>query len=128
VSEHGYGKRTAIDEYRVFTNRGGKGVKTINVTEKTGHLVGILDVTEKDDLLITCESGITLRTSVGKIREAGRAAQGVTLIRVDEDDAIAAISKIEENDEEISESENGENITPGDENQSVNEQPETDNQ
>ncbi len=101
VSEKGFGKRTAIDEYRI-TNRGGKGVKTINVTEKTGKLIGILDVKEKEDLIVTCKSGITLRTSVADIREAGRATQGVKLIRLDDGDEIAAISKInEEETEEI---------------------------
>jgi DNA gyrase subunit A len=100
VSEKGFGKRTNIDEYRI-TNRGGKGVKTINVTEKTGSLVGILDVTGKEDLVITCKSGITIRTSTADIREAGRATQGVKLIRIDEGDEIAAISKIQEQEEAI---------------------------
>jgi DNA gyrase subunit A len=100
VSEKGFGKRTAIDEYRI-TNRGGKGVKTINVTEKTGSLVGVLYVTEKEDLIITCKSGITIRTGIGDIRAAGRATQGVTLIKLDEGDEIAAISQIEEQDEEV---------------------------
>jgi len=99
VSEKGFGKRTVVDEYRI-TNRGGKGVKTINVTEKTGSLVGILYVTEKEDLIITCKSGITIRTGIQDIREAGRATQGVTLIRLDEGDEIAAISQIEEQEEE----------------------------
>ena len=99
VSEKGYGKRTAVDEYRI-TNRGGKGVKTINVTEKTGKLVDILYVTEKEDLIITCKSGITIRTGIVDIREAGRATQGVTLIKLDEGDEIAAISQIEDQDEE----------------------------
>ena len=100
VSEKGFGKRTAIDEYRI-TNRGGKGVKTINVTEKTGRLVDILYVTEKEDLIITCKSGITIRTGIADIREAGRATQGVKLIRLDEGDEIAAISQIEDQEEEI---------------------------
>lgn len=100
VSEKGYGKRTAIDEYRI-TNRGGKGVKTINVTDKTGSLVGMLDVTEKEDLMITCKSGVTIRSAVNSISEQGRATQGVKLIRLDETDAIAAISKIEEDGEEV---------------------------
>ena len=100
VSEKGYGKRTPIDEYRI-TNRGGKGVKTINVTDKTGSLVGILYVTEKEDLIITCKSGVTIRTGIQDIREAGRATQGVKLIRIDEGDEIAAISQIEESDEDI---------------------------
>ncbi|MBN9298244.1 MAG: DNA gyrase subunit A [Filimonas sp.] len=99
VSEKGYGKRTPVEDYRI-TNRGGKGVKTINVTEKTGQLVGIVDVNETNDLLITCKSGITLRTSVASIKEAGRATQGVKLIRLDDSDAIAAISKIQAEEEE----------------------------
>jgi len=99
VSEKGFGKRTKIDEYRI-TNRGGKGVKTINVTEKTGRLVGILDVHEKEDLLITCKSGIILRTSVLNIKAAGRATQGVILIRLDDGDEIAAITKLDEDDSE----------------------------
>jgi DNA gyrase subunit A len=98
VSQQGFGKRTAIDEYRI-TNRGGKGVKTINVTEKTGSLVGIMDVLEKDDLIITCKSGVTIRTNISEIREAGRATQGVKLIRLDEGDEIAATSKIADQDE-----------------------------
>ena len=93
VSEQGYGKRTEIEEYRV-TNRGGKGVKTISVTTKTGPLVGILDVTAKEDLMITCKSGITIRMGVSSISEQGRATQGVKLIRLDEEDEIAAITKI----------------------------------
>ncbi len=99
ISEKGFGKRTAVEEYRI-TNRGGKGVKTINVTEKTGKLVGILDPKEKDDLIITCKSGITLRTPISEIREAGRATQGVKLIRIDSDDEIAAISRIDEQEAE----------------------------
>ncbi len=103
VSEKGFGKRTPLsdamgeDVYRI-TNRGGKGVKTINVTEKTGKLIGILAVTQKDDLIITCKSGITLRTAVVSIKESGRATQGVTLIKLDESDAIAAISTITEDE------------------------------
>jgi DNA gyrase subunit A len=100
VSEKGFGKRTSVEEYRI-TNRGGKGVKTINVTPKTGSLVGVLYVTEKEDLIITCKSGITIRTGIQDIREAGRATQGVTLIKLDEGDEIAAISQIEEQEEPI---------------------------
>jgi DNA gyrase subunit A len=85
--------------YRV-TNRGGKGVKTINITEKTGALVGLLAVEEKDDLMITCRSGITIRMRVVDIREAGRATQGVRLINLDEGDEIAAIARIEEQEVE----------------------------
>lgn len=100
VSEQGFGKRTSVEEYRI-TNRGGKGVKTINVTEKTGSLVGLLSVTEREDLIITCKSGITIRTGIQQIREAGRATQGVKLIKLDEGDEIAAISQIEEQEEPI---------------------------
>jgi DNA gyrase subunit A len=114
VSEKGYGKRTSLDDaetgeanYRI-TNRGGKGVKTINVTEKTGALVGLLDVTEKEDLMITCVSGVTIRMSVASVSEQGRATQGVKLIRVDEDDAIAAITQLDEKEEEIVEETTGE--------------------
>jgi DNA gyrase subunit A len=98
VSEKGFGKRTAVDEYR-FTNRGGKGVKTISVTEKTGSLVGILDVTEKQDLMITCMSGVTIRMPVNGISEQGRATQGVKLIRLDEGDQIAAITRLDDEEE-----------------------------
>jgi len=105
VSEQGYGKRTPVDEYR-FTNRGGKGVKTINVTPKTGNLVGILDVSENEDLMITCKSGVTIRMNVSDISEQGRATQGVKLIRLDEGDEIAAITKINDQD-------NGESNHPG---------------
>ena len=95
VSEKGYGKKTQIDEYRI-TNRGGKGVKTISVTDKTGSLVGVLDVTEKEDLMITCKSGVTIRTPVNQISAQGRATQGVKLIRLDGGDEIAAITKLDE--------------------------------
>ena len=94
VSEKGYGKRTPVDEYRI-TNRGGKGVKTISVTDKTGKLVGILGVAESEDLIITCKSGITIRMKVADISEQGRATQGVKLIRIDEGDEIAAITQID---------------------------------
>lgn len=99
VSEKGYGKRTPVDEYRM-TNRGGKGVKTISVTDKTGQLVGMLGVAEKQDLMITCKSGVTIRMKVADISEQGRATQGVKLIRIDEGDAIAAITKITVDDVE----------------------------
>ncbi|MBC7827149.1 MAG: DNA gyrase subunit A [Chitinophagaceae bacterium] len=95
VSEKGYGKKTLIEEYRI-TNRGGKGVKTISVTDKTGSLVGVLDVTEKEDLMITCKSGVTIRTPVNQISAQGRATQGVKLIRLDGGDEIAAITKLDE--------------------------------
>src|SRR4028118_1969337 len=111
VSGKGFGKRTAVDEYRV-TNRGGKGVKTINVTDKTGPLIGLLDVTEKQDLMITCKSGVTIRTSIADIREAGRATQGVKLIRLDDGDEIAAITKLNEHegDDELIETVTGDPI------------------
>lgn len=94
VSEHGYGKRSKIGDYRV-TNRGGKGVKTINVTEKTGALVSIKNVTDGDDLMIITEAGVTIRLSVGAIRMTGRAAQGVKLINLREDDSIASVARVE---------------------------------
>lgn len=115
VSEKGYGKRTAVDEYRI-TNRGGKGVKTISVTDKTGPLVGMLEVTEKEDLMISCKSGITIRMKVAQISEQGRATQGVKLIRVDDGDEIAAITRLDESniEEEVVETESSDatNSTP----------------
>lgn len=107
VSEKGFGKRTNIEEYRI-TNRGGKGVKTINITEKTGNLIAILDVTDKDDLMITCKSGITIRMAIDSIREAGRATQGVRLIRLDDSDEIAAVARLDEQEEETVTGEEGE--------------------
>ncbi len=98
VSEKGYGKRTQVDEYRI-TNRGGKGVKTISITPKTGRLVGVLDVAETEDLMITCKSGVTIRMKVADISELGRATQGVRLIRIDEGDAIAAITQLDVKEE-----------------------------
>tara|TARA_B100001146_G_scaffold222761_1_gene235800 strand:- start:7692 stop:10217 length:2526 start_codon:yes stop_codon:yes gene_type:complete len=100
VSENGYGKRSSIDDYRI-TNRGGKGVKTINITEKTGNLVAIKNVTDGDDLMIINKSGIAIRMEVSDLRVMGRATQGVRVIKVREDDAIAAVAKvvIEEEDE-----------------------------
>ncbi len=106
VSEKGYGKRTVVDEYRI-TNRGGKGVKTINVTEKTGRLVGMLDVSEKEDLMITCKSGVTIRMKVAQISAQGRATQGVKLIRIDDGDEIAAVSSLDVPDEVAPVSEEG---------------------
>ncbi|HBB58039.1 MAG TPA: DNA gyrase subunit A [Chitinophagaceae bacterium] len=102
VSEKGFGKRTAVDEYR-FTNRGGKGVKTINVTEKTGSLVGMLDVAPTEDIMITCKSGVTIRMPVSGISEQGRATQGVKLIRIDEGDDIAAITNLDDQQPEEAE-------------------------
>jgi DNA gyrase subunit A len=99
VSDKGFGKRTPMDEYR-FTNRGGKGVKTINVTEKTGGVVGILDVSPSEDLMITCKSGVTIRMPVSGISEQGRATQGVKLIKLDEGDEIAAITNLDDKEVE----------------------------
>jgi DNA gyrase subunit A len=121
VSEKGFGKRTAIDEYRI-TNRGGKGVKTINVTDKTGKLVGILDVTEKEDLMITCMSGVTIRMAVNQISEQGRATQGVKLIRLDETDKIAAITQLDE--EQVEEAKPEETPNGSDENVEPQQDPE----
>jgi DNA gyrase subunit A len=102
VSEKGFGKRTPVDEYR-FTNRGGKGVKTINVTDKTGSLVGMLDVAPTEDIMITCKSGVTIRMPVSGISEQGRATQGVKLIRIDEGDDIAAITNLDDQQPEEAE-------------------------
>ncbi|WP_129714105.1 DNA gyrase subunit A [Pedobacter sp. SYP-B3415] len=98
VSEKGYGKRTDIEDYRV-TNRGGKGVKTINVTDKTGELVAIKDVTDAEDLMIINRSGIVIRIAVSELRVMGRATQGVRLITFKGDDEIASVAKIEHEDE-----------------------------
>jgi DNA gyrase subunit A len=115
VSEKGYGKRSDIEEYRV-TNRGGKGVKTINITEKTGNLIAIKDVTDKDDLMIINKSGIIIRLSVAELRVIGRATQGVRLINLKETDEIAAVTKVDidetvESIENSVASENPENST-----------------
>lgn len=102
VSEKGYGKRTDIDDYRV-TNRGGKGVKTLNVTEKTGQLVSIKDVTDSEDLMIINRSGIVIRIPVSALRVMGRATQGVRLISLKGDDEIASVTKIDHEDDEVEE-------------------------
>ncbi len=94
VSEKGYGKRSKLDDYRV-TNRGGKGVKTINITEKTGNLITIKNVKDEDDLMIINKSGIAIRIPVSSLRVMGRATQGVRLINLKEDDEIAAVAKVE---------------------------------
>ena len=121
VSENGYGKRTLLNDhetnepiYRV-TNRGGKGVKTLNVTEKTGNLIAIKSVTDEDDLMIINKSGLTIRMHVADIRTQGRATQGVKLINLKGKDQIAAVAKVEKDDEEHeaneSDTETNENIT-----------------
>jgi len=114
VSEKGYGKRSAIADYRI-TKRGGKGVKTINITEKTGNLVAIKEVIDTDDLMIINKSGITIRISVAGLRVMGRATQGVRVIRLNEGDAISSVEKIELIEVE-EEAEAGEAITSKGEN------------
>ena len=99
VSENGYGKRSDYEEYRL-TSRGAKGVKTINITDKTGSLVAIKDVTEENDLMIITKSGLTIRMAVSEIRVAGRATQGVKLINIREGDSIAAVCPVAKSDEE----------------------------
>ena len=99
LSENGYGKRTDLDEYRV-TNRGGKGVKTINITEKTGDLVSIQAVTDDNDLMIINRSGVTIRTKVDQIRLAGRATQGVRIINLREGDVIASVMAVPVSEDE----------------------------
>ncbi len=99
VSENGYGKRSKLEDYRV-TNRGGKGVKTINVTEKTGKLIAIKNVTDNDDLMIINRSGLTIRLSVASLRVMGRATQGVRLINLRDNDTIAAVAKVEVDEED----------------------------
>lgn len=99
VSEKGYGKRSAIEDYRI-TNRGGKGVKTINMTEKTGSLISLIDVTDEDNLMIINRSGLTIRMEVSSLRVMGRNTQGVKLINLRPDDAIAAVAKVSASKEE----------------------------
>ena len=134
VSEKGYGKRSDIDEYRI-TNRGGKGVKTINITDKTGSLIGIKSVTDENDLMIITKNGITIRMRVSDLRVMGRATQGVRLINIQENDSIGAVTKVDHEDEDESiensgtdivndspdvtdENINNQNNTPADDNQS----------
>ena len=110
LSENGYGKRTDLDEYRI-TNRGGKGVKTINVTEKTGKLISIQAVTDDNDLMIINRSGLTIRTAVSQIRLAGRATQGVRIINLRDGDAIASVMAVPAagDEEEVQSAEAAEN-------------------
>ena len=104
VSEHGYGKRSLVEDYRV-TNRGGKGVKTISITEKTGNLVSINNVTDEDDLMIINKSGIAIRMEVSELRVMGRATQGVRLINLKNGDTIAAVTKVKKDEDDIEEDE-----------------------
>ena len=99
VAENGYGKRSSLDEYRI-TNRGGKGVKTLNVTDKTGDLVAIKGVTDTEDLMIINKSGIIIRIAVSELRVMGRATQGVRLITLKGNDEIASVAKIEHDEED----------------------------
>jgi DNA gyrase subunit A len=101
VSANGYGKRSSLDDYRI-TNRGGKGVKTISITEKTGELVTIKNVTDNDDLMIINKSGIAIRMEVSSLRVMGRATQGVKLINLKDSDSIAAVAKVVHDDDDIS--------------------------
>jgi DNA gyrase subunit A len=101
VSENGYGKRSSLEDYRI-TNRGGKGVKTISITDKTGHLVSIKNVTDEDDLMIINKSGIAIRMAVEDLRVMGRATQGVKLINLKGSDSIAAVAKVMKEEEEES--------------------------
>ncbi len=138
VSENGYGKRSNIEDYRI-TNRGGKGVKTINVTEKTGNLISLKNVNNENDLMIINKSGITIRISVSELREMGRATQGVRIIKLRENDSIAAVAKvpaqkdedleenkiIEPNNEQINDSMENKNDITDDQNNDKSEQGET---
>lgn len=116
VSENGFGKKSSIEEYRI-TNRGGKGVKTLNITDKTGSLVSIHGVVDTDDLMIINKSGITIRLRVADLRTIGRATQGVRLIKLNEGDAISSVAKIENEDkpEEVSEAVLSQSELPADE-------------
>ena len=122
VSENGYGKRSSLEDYRI-TNRGGKGVKTINVTEKTGNLVAIKNVTDEDDLMIINKSGITIRMAVADLRVMGRATQGVRLINIKDNDSIAAVAKVmHEEEDEDAENEVGTEIENNDSEETTNNQ------
>lgn len=110
VSEQGYGKRSPVDDYRI-TNRGGKGVKTLNITEKTGDLISILNVTDEEDLMIINKSGITIRIGVEDLRVMGRATQGVRLIQLRNNDEIASVTRVPKSEEELVAEEGDENVT-----------------
>ncbi len=112
VSEKGYGKRSSIEDYRI-TNRGGKGVKTISVTEKTGSLVAIKSVTDDDDLIIINRSGVMIRLAVSDLRVMGRATQGVRLINIKDNDSIGSVTKVPASEEEVEVAENAEAVEGG---------------
>jgi DNA gyrase subunit A len=122
VSEKGYGKRSALDDYRI-TNRGGKGVKTINVTDKTGELIALNAVTDNDHLMIITQHGIMIRMAVKELRVMGRATQGVRLINLRDDDEIAAVTNVQNGDEEPEEAEDA--VETSEETQDLNENNET---
>jgi DNA gyrase subunit A len=109
VSENGYGKRSSLEDYRT-TNRGGKGVKTISITEKTGNLVALKNVNDENDLMIINKSGIAIRMHIDSLRVMGRATQGVKLINLKGDDGIAAVAKVIKEEEGIEENETSENV------------------
>ena len=109
VSENGFGKRSEIEEYRI-TKRGGKGVRTINITEKTGKLIAIKDVTDEDDLMIINRSGLTIRLAINTLRVMGRATQGVKLINLRKNDTIAAVTKVQHEEPEEENNDNGTEI------------------
>ncbi|HLV14753.1 MAG TPA: DNA gyrase subunit A [Xanthomarina sp.] len=111
VSENGYGKRSSLEDYRI-TNRGGKGVKTISITEKTGNLVAIKNVTDNDDLMIINKSGIAIRMAVEDLRVMGRATQGVKLINLKGNDSIAAVAKVMHDEDDVELDENGDVVIP----------------
>jgi len=120
VAENGYGKRSSIEEYRI-TNRGGKGVKTINITEKTGDLISLKNVTDEDDLMVINKSGITIRIGVNTLREMGRATQGVKIIRLRDEDSIASVAKVSKfkEDEQVEFDEAGNPVTSEDLNEEI---------
>ena len=130
VSEKGYGKRSEVDDYRI-TNRGGKGVKTLNITEKTGNLISIKNVTDDDDLMIINKSGITIRMAVKDLRVMGRATQGVRLIRIDDGDEIAAVAKVDIDPDEVDDLPEGENeaeVTDIEDNSNIDKNRSSDNE
>ena len=124
VAENGYGKRSSIEEYRI-TNRGGKGVKTINITEKTGNLIALKNVSDEDDLMVINKSGITIRIGVDTLREMGRATQGVKIIKLKDEDSIASVAKVskfKQEDEITIEKEDSTNADENEESSETNEQ------
>jgi DNA gyrase subunit A len=115
VSENGYGKRSSLEDYRI-TNRGGKGVKTISITEKTGSLVAIKNVSDDEDIMIINKSGIVIRMEVANLRVMGRATQGVRLINLKGNDAIAAVAKVLHDEDDVELMEDAEKAEDAEEN------------